>query len=107
MAYRLVELEFEPSILVCYGPHGFKWRVASKSVDYRWSWPRRLLDPQSNAYAILYEDGPDDRIMSNLEADTWFDMVGAENIEVGEQSFRSGDEVYALLVLRSDRMLAD
>lgn len=107
MAYRLVEMDHEPSILVAYGKDGRRWFVSSKSIDERW-FPRDFLDPQSNAYAILHKGARDDLVMSAVDADTWFDVPWADQIEIGEQSFRvSEDEVVSLLVARSTRMLAD
>jgi len=65
-------------------------------------------DPQSNAFSILFNGSRDDATMSDLDADTWFDVPGADRIEIGEQSFRVHDDlVMALLVARSERMLAD
>lgn len=107
MAYRLVEMEKEPCILAAYSKTGYKWHISSKSIDHRW-WPRRLLDPQSNAHSILFDGAPDDTTMSDLDGDTWFDIPWADQIEIGEQSFRVDDDlVMALLVARDDRMLAD
>ncbi len=107
MAYRLVEMEKEPCILAAYSKSGYEWHISSKSISHRW-WPRRLLDPQSNAYSILFDDAADDATMSDLDADTWFDVPWADQIEIGEQSFRVHDNlVMALIVARSDRMLAD
>lgn len=106
MAYRLVEIDHEPCILAAYSKSGLEWHIPSKSIDRRW-WPRRALDPQSNAYSILFDGAPDDATMSNLDADTWFDVPWADQIEIGEQSFRVDDDlVMSLLVARSDRMLA-
>ncbi len=107
MAYRLVELEHEPCILAAYGKDGYLWHISSKSIDRRW-WPRRVLDPQSSAYSIIFENAPDDTTMSDIDGDTWFDVAWADQVEIGEQSFRvSDDVVMTLLVARSDRMLAE
>jgi len=107
MAYRLVEMEKEPCILAAYSKSGYVWHISSKSIGHQW-WPRRFLDPQSNAYSILFNGSRDDATMSDLDADTWFDVPGADRIEIGEQSFRVHDDlVMALLVARSERMLAD
>ncbi len=107
MAYRLVEMEKEPCILAAYSKSGYVWHISSKSIGHQW-WPRRFLDPQSNAYSILFNGSRDDATMSDLDADTWFDVPGADRLEIGEQSFRVHDDlVMALLVARSERMLAD
>ena len=46
--------------------------------------------------------------MSTVEGDTWFDVDWADQIDVGEQSFRTQDnEVVTLIVAKCDRMLAD
>ena len=46
--------------------------------------------------------------MSTVEGDTWFDVEWADQIELGEQSFRTQEnEVVSLLMARSKRMLAD
>jgi hypothetical protein len=107
MAYRLVECDMHPSLLVAYGKDGRHWFVRSKSIAEQW-FPKDRLDEQSGAYDILFRSGQDDRIMSTVEGDVWFDVEWADRVEVGEQSFRTQDnEVVTLLVARSDRMLAE
>lgn len=107
MAYRLVEIDFQPSLLVAYGKQGRKWFVRSKSVSEKW-FPRDMLDSESGAYGILFNGDPDDRSMSTFDADTWFDADGSDGVELGEQSFRTGDdEVVSLLVARSAEMMAN
>ncbi|WP_211099119.1 ImmA/IrrE family metallo-endopeptidase [Acuticoccus yangtzensis] len=107
MAYRLVELDHEPCMLVAHGRNGCRWFVRSKSLSERW-YPADTLDPQSNAYDILYNEAEDDRFMSTMEADIWFDVPWARDLEIGEQSFRTApDEVMTLIVAKSEGMLAD
>lgn len=107
MAYRLVESDMHPSFLVAYGKDGRHWFVRSKSIAEKW-FPKDRLDEQSGAYDILFRSGHDDRIMSTVEGDVWFDVEWADRVEVGEQSFRTQDnEVVTLLVAKSERMLAD
>ena len=107
MAYRLVESDAHPSLLVAYGKDGRHWFVRSKSIAEVW-FPKDRLDQESGAYDILFGSAQDDRFMSTVEGDTWFDVTWADQIELGEQSFRAQeDEVVSLLVARSDRMLAD
>jgi hypothetical protein len=91
------------------GPHsrGRKWFVRSKSIDEKW-FPKDYLDNQSRAYDILFKNASDDRFMSTIEGDLWFDAYGADQIQIGEQSFRTHvDEVVTLLVAKSLKMLAD
>ena len=60
------------------------------------------------AHDILFSGGQDERFMSTVEGDTWFDVDWADQIDVGEQSFRTQDnEVVTLIVAKCDRMLAD
>ena len=107
MAYRLVESNAYPSLLVAYGKDGRHWFVRAKSIAEIW-FPKDRLDDQSGAYDILFGDAQDDRSMSTVEGDTWFDVEWAEQVELGEQSFRTQEnEVVSLLVARSDRMIAD
>ncbi|RKT34762.1 uncharacterized protein DUF955 [Roseovarius halotolerans] len=107
MAYRLVESDVHPSLLVAYGKDGRHWFVRSKSIAEIW-FPKDRLDEESGAYDILYGAAQDDRFMSTVEGDTWFDVEWADQIELGEQSFRTQEnEVVSLLVARSKRMLAD
>lgn len=107
MAYRLVELDHEPCMLVAHGPNGRRWFVRSKSLARRW-FPGDALDSQSSAYDILHGQAEDDRFMSTIEADTWFDVPWARDLEIGEQSFRTApDEVMTLIVAKSESMLAD
>lgn len=106
MAYRLVDLDFEPSLLASYSRGGLNWFKRSKSVGERW-FLRRTLDPQSNAHDILHKGARDDISLSLMDADTWFDTEGADRYELAEQSFRVGDdEVMTLLVLKSEHMMA-
>ena len=107
MAYRLVESDFHPSLLLAYGKDGRRWFIRSKSIDEKW-FPKNTLDRESSAYSILFEGAEDDGHMSTIDGDTWFDVGWADQVELGEQSFRTqDDEVVTLLVARSDRMLAD
>ncbi|MEO1607014.1 MAG: ImmA/IrrE family metallo-endopeptidase [Pseudomonadota bacterium] len=106
MAYRLVDLDFEPSILASYSRDGLNWFKRSKSVGERW-FLRRTLDQQSNPYDILHKCARDDISLSLMDADTWFETEGADRYELCEQSFRVGDdEIIALLVLKSEYMMA-
>lgn len=107
MAYRLVESDVHPSLLVAYGNDGRHWFVRSKSIGEIW-FPKDRLDEESGAYDILFGTAQDDRFMTTVEGDTWFDVEWADQIELGEQSFRSQEnEVVSLLVAKSNRMLAD
>lgn len=106
MAYRLVEMDYVPSLLVAHGKKGRRWFLASRSIDSRW-FPKQMLDPDSSAYRILHQDAPDDRFMSTIEADTWFDVPWAGEIQLKEQSFSVGHgEVVTLLVAGDERMLS-
>lgn len=106
MAYRLVSMDFEPSLLVSYSRNGINWFIRSGSVGERW-FLRRTLDQQSSAFDILHNGTRDDPTLSLIEADTWFDTIGADRYEIGEQSFRIGDDVVmTLLVLKDERMMA-
>lgn len=107
MAYRLVESDVHPSLLVAYGKDSRHWFVRSKSIGEIW-FPKDRLDKESGAYDILFGNAQDDRFMSTVGGDTRFDIEWADQIELGEQSFRTQEnEVVSLLVARSDRMLAD
>ena len=107
MAYRLVESDVHPALLVAYGKDGRHWFVRSKSIGEIW-FPKDRLDVESGAYDILFGSAQDDRFMSTVEGDTWFDVEWADQIELGEQSFRTQEnEVVSLLIARSHRMLAD
>lgn len=60
MAYRLVESDMHPSLLVAYGEDGRHWFARSKSITERW-FPKDHLDEQSGAHDILFGGGEDDR----------------------------------------------
>mgnify|MGYP002634082181 CR=1 FL=1 len=107
MAFRLVEIDFEPSLLIAHGPDGRRWFVRSKSIGEQW-FPSERLDPQSNAHDILHKGAPDDRFMSMTDGDSWFHAHGADTVSLGEQSYStSDDEVVTLLVAKSERLMAD
>ena len=105
MAYRLIELDYMPGLLVCHSAAGRRWFKRSPSIHDRW-FPSRSLDPHSNAYDILHSGAENDRYASAIPADAWFDVPWADQIEVREQSFRGAEgEVVSLLIAIDGRML--
>ncbi|MES1934601.1 hypothetical protein T35B1_18453 [Salinisphaera shabanensis T35B1] len=105
MAFRLVELEHEPSLLIAHGKNGRRWFFRSSSIAPKW-FPRSNLDRHSSAYDILYNGACDDAALSEVDGDYWFNI--SEDIELYEQSFLTReDEVMTLLVTHDERMLSD
>lgn len=107
MAYRLIEMDDHQGFLVSHTKAGRQWFVRSRSMGHRWV-PTNMLDQRSGAYDILYNGAENDRFMSIVEGDIWFDVPWASEIEIREQAFRvSEDEVMTLIVAKDERMLAD
>lgn len=105
-AIRLVERNTQPSLLVCHTPKGRKWFTRSPKVDQRW-FPMDHLDNDSLAFDVLFEGGPEDRMLRASGADAWFDKPWADEIPIKEQTVRIyDDEVLTLLVVQDERMLA-
>ena len=106
-AIRLVERNTVPSLLVCHTPKGRRWFTRSPKVDHRW-FPMNHLDKDSLAFDVLFEGGPDDRMLRASGVDAWFDKPWADEIPLKEQTVRIYDsKILTLLVLESERMLAD
>lgn len=105
MAYRLIELDYEPGLLVCHSAAGRRWFKRSPSIHDRW-FPSDNLDPDSNAHDILHSGAENDRHACAIPADAWFDVPWADQMEVREQSFGGvAGEVVSLLIATDDRML--
>ncbi|MFC0389710.1 ImmA/IrrE family metallo-endopeptidase [Muricoccus vinaceus] len=104
-AIRLVETGHVPSMLVCHGPLGRRWFVRSPGVPERW-FPCDTLDPEG--YAIEVKNGKDQNMPRKIGADAWFDLRGADDFEVEEESFRTANgEILTILNLIADDMLEE
>lgn len=96
---KIVSTNLFPLVVICHDKGGRKWFRRPDNVA-NWWFPRRDLDRDSFAHAILNEGAPDDTVPHLLDADAWFDFRGADREQVHEQSIRWGEKhVLTLLTL--------
>ena len=106
-AIRFIQSDHTPSMLVCHGPQGRKWFIRSHSVPQRW-FPQDQLDADTFAFDIQFGSETDTPMLQKIEADAWFDRIGASYFEIQEQTIVVGpDETLTLLIFTDDEMLEE
>jgi Zn-dependent peptidase ImmA (M78 family) len=106
-AYRIIDSDQFPMMLVIHGDKKRKSFRPSRSVPSRW-FPRDELDQDSQAFDILYGKAKEKQHPSKIGADAWFDRRGADQHEILEQSFAlPGNEVATLLIFEDEEMLSE
>ncbi|HUQ34876.1 MAG TPA: ImmA/IrrE family metallo-endopeptidase [Aestuariivirga sp.] len=106
-AFRLVQNDCAPAILVCHGHRGRRWFVRAPSVPEKW-FPRNELDAESFALGVLFGNKPDDLTPRKIGADAWFDRQEAGRFDVYEQTMRTGpDEILTLILINDRQMMED
>ena len=106
-AIRFIQSDHTPAMLVCHGPSGRRWFIGSPSVPHRW-FPQDQLDADSFAFDIQFGSESDTPMFQKIEADAWFDRVGASYFEIQEQTIVVGpDETLTLLIFTDDEMLEE
>lgn len=106
-AIRLVELGHSPSMLICHGSKGQRWKWFTQSPDVPKKWfPKDQIDVDSFAFNILYGGTTEDVIPRKIGADAWFERREAAKYEIFEQTFRTSDmETMTVLTITDDEML--
>jgi hypothetical protein len=106
-AIRLVESDEIPGFLICHGRFGRKWFTRSPSIPGRW-FPKGELDEHSHAFGVLYGGKPANPAPYRISADAWFDVWGASEFKILEQTMRLGEnEALTLLAISDPKMLED
>ena len=104
-AFRLVEGDYLPAMLICHGLAGRKWFVRAPSVPSSW-FPQKRLDAKSSAFDIQFCRAPESPMPQKICADAWFDRLDAGRFEIWEQTIRAGPgTTLTLLVFTDDTML--
>jgi len=88
-AIRLVRCGHWPSMLVCCGPGGREWFVASSEVERR-LWPRKAPGENTGAFDLLRGAVAPDR-PQDVDADEWIDSEDADEYVVREHSRKIND----------------
>lgn len=101
---KIVATSRYPLIVVCHDAMGRKWFGRPDAV-HNWWFPRRDLDRDAFAHAILFEGAADDTIPHRMDADAWFDFNGADQYEIQEQSIRWGEGRVLTLLSLPDRAI--
>src|SRR5205814_5565384 len=83
-AIRLVRCGPYPSMVICSGPRGREWFVASSEIERR-LWPRKSPGENCNAYELLRGAQGSDR-PQDVDADEWIDSEDADEYVVREHS---------------------
>ncbi len=104
-AIRFMENTQSPAMLVCHGPHGYKWFCRSPRVPDRW-FPQQELAPESLAFDIQYGGKPNSIQPRTIKANAWLKGSRAHRFQIEEQTIANGpDETLTLLILTDDAML--
>jgi len=104
-AFRLIDINSVPAILVCHNAKGMRWFRYSKDVPRRW-YLNSNLDKDTFAFAALFESKTETRLRKS-SADSWFTNADADNHEVLEHSMVArADEVLTLIYPDDDMMEA-
>ncbi|WP_133767896.1 hypothetical protein [Enterovirga rhinocerotis] len=101
---KIVAMSRYPLVVVCHDRTGRRWFRRPDNVQ-GWWFPRKDLDKDSFAHAILFDGAADDTIAHRMEADTWFDFKGADRSDVQEQSIRWGEDKVLTLLTLPDRAI--
>jgi Zn-dependent peptidase ImmA (M78 family) len=91
-----------PLTVVCHHKSGRRWFRRPDNVS-SWWFPRRDLDKESFAHAILFDSAVDDTFVHRIPADAWFEFKGADRSEVTEQSIRWRDGCVLTILTLPDR----
>ena len=96
---KLVALDRFPIMIVRHRREGRTWFSRPPHVRAFW-FPREDLDAESSAFELLFKGGKEDTFPRKIGADAWFEVKGADQYEVQEQSFPlPNDEIMTLLIL--------
>jgi hypothetical protein len=88
-AIRLVRCGPSPSMLICSGPGGREWFIASSEVERR-LWPRKSPGENTAAFDLLRGAAAPDR-PQDVDADEWIDSEDADQYVVREHSRKIND----------------
>lgn len=100
-AIRFVRRSPLSLMLVTYNQHGRGWFCTSAKL-HGMIWPRRELDPQSLAFALIYGRGKSDSAMRKAPADHWIDGVPAKRFDLQYQAYSTSTGIHALLQLNPE-----
>ena len=103
-AIRLVESDLIPGFLICHGPYGRKWFTRSPSVPDRW-FPKAELDQRTHAFDVVFSKRPNNPTPYRISADAWFEVWGASELHVGEQTLRYDNGALTLITVLDSEML--
>ena len=104
-AFRFIDANVLPCMLICHAPNGRKWFKTTRDVPKRW-FPKGQLDAESFAMDALYKNSTQ-RKPNLIGAECWFDRYDANRYDIYEQSRKLGEVVYTLLTFEDDDMLED
>jgi Zn-dependent peptidase ImmA (M78 family) len=103
-AIRLVRYGPYPSMVVCLGPSGREWFVASSEIERR-LWPRKVPGKNTVAHELLQGGQVADR-PQDVDSDAWIDRDDADEYVVREHSRRiSNGRVLSLLWWKDQRQV--
>lgn len=96
-AIRLVELGSFPSIVVCNGPHGYKWSWRHPDLPLSVK-VRRLLSKHTDAYSLISHLDATPSGPTEVDADDWVEHIIGDEYVVTEDSVRIGNQVVLSLI---------
>ena len=106
-AIRLIQYGSFPAMLVCHSRNKRKWYTRGDDIpDYLH--PHRTLNPETNAFALLY--GAEERFNRPLTVDayTWINYSSSEGYKIQEHSIKvADDEVLTMLWWKDEKQLIE
>lgn len=106
-AFRIIDSDHFPMMLIIHGEKRRRMFRASRSVPSRW-FPKDELDQDSQAFDMLYGKAQERSQPIKIGADAWFDRHDADRYDIFEQSFAlPGNEVATLLMFEDEDMLEE
>jgi Zn-dependent peptidase ImmA (M78 family) len=95
---RIIDLNVAPLIFVCLQNGQRKWFRRSKAIADAW-FPKDSPDPEAFAFDLSFDLSKTASGPRKVGAEAWFDRRNAEQFEIVEDSVRSGESVYSILLL--------
>jgi Zn-dependent peptidase ImmA (M78 family) len=95
---RIIDLNVVPLIFVCLQKGQRKWFRRSKDISEIW-FPKDSPDPEAFAFDLSFDASKTPSGPRKVGAQAWFDRWNAQQFDIIEDSVRSGENVYSILLL--------
>jgi Zn-dependent peptidase ImmA (M78 family) len=101
---RIIDLDLAPVMFVCVEGGKRKWFSRAKCINTAW-FPKDSPDPESYAFELSFDASKLPAGPHKVGAEAWFDRWNADRFDLIEDSIRSGDSVYSMLLMEDESFL--